>query len=88
MKGIQVKILTPTSNIILDDIVSVVIPGYDGEYCIQYNHLPMAVYTVTGTVKATDGTGTKKIDISDSGFAYVAENKVCIFADHIASELQ
>jgi len=85
MNGLLVKIMTPIENVVYENVTSVVIQGYDGEYCFQYNHIPMAVATTPGMITATIDDKKYRCDTRGNGFAVFDKNKVVVFVDGIIS---
>lgn len=82
-KGMLVKIMSPIESVICKNATSVVLKGYDGEYCIQYNHIPMAIATVPGIITATVNGEKKQCNTRGNGFALINKNKIVVFVDGI-----
>lgn len=83
MNGLLVKIMSPDYKVEYTDVTSLVLQGFDGEYCIQYNHMPMALNTVEGNAVITDASGKHTCSIRGKGFAFVNKNKVVVFVDGV-----
>lgn len=80
---IQVDIVTPEKKIFSEnDIVSVTVPGIEGEMGILYNHIPIISFLKPGTINIETKNKETKFFIAD-GVLEFNNNIVTILASEI-----
>lgn len=79
-KNFTLRIITPEQEIFNDRIVSVIVPGSEGQFCVLANHAPLVSQLKKGVVLVEYADG-KCIDVDvEGGYAKVRDNVVIILA--------
>lgn len=82
MTNLDLEIVAPEGKIFSDSVISVKVPGCEGEFGVFSNHASLITSLVTGLVEITNLNNKKDIVAIDSGFIEVNENKVLLLVDN------
>ena len=75
------EIITPEKNIYKGEVISVKLPGTDGEFGILNNHAPI-ISTLTNGKIALEDANNKNIDFEiNGGVIEMLNNKIIVLAD-------
>lgn len=74
----NISVLTPDKGIFDGEIVSVKVPGTDGQFQVLKNHAPIVASLATGNVTIVKTGGEKMIFPIKSGFIEVLNNEISL----------
>lgn len=77
---IALEVITPERSVLKDEVDSVVLPAWDGEYGILPGHTHFLAQLVPGELRMRKGNETEYFAVS-GGFAEVHPNRVEVFAE-------
>ncbi|GAB1348258.1 F0F1 ATP synthase subunit epsilon [Ignavibacteriales bacterium] len=78
MKEFYLEVLTPSKKVYEGEILSVSLPGTEGEFQILFNHAPIISTLEIGKMKIRDSAGVESLYAMSNGVAEVLKNKVLI----------
>jgi F-type H+-transporting ATPase subunit epsilon len=78
---IKLSIVTPTGEIISNDVKSVVLPGKDGEFGVLPQHSLLVSPLTVGVIEITNLDGSIDAIAINWGYAKVSENSVDVLVD-------
>lgn len=80
---IQVDIVTPEKKFFSDkEVLSIIVPGIEGDMGILYNHIPIITFLRPGTIQISSQDKEKSFFISD-GVLEFSNNIVTVLASEI-----
>ena len=84
MKTFVLEIITPEKKVFSGEVVSVTVPGTNGEFQVLFNHAPITSTLEIGMIKIVAGEGqTAELYACSGGVVEVHHNKVLILANTI-----
>lgn len=78
MKELQLKIISPEKMLFQGAVLSVILPGTDGEFGILPDHAPLIASLRKGDISYEIEKGSPEIVNIESGFVEVKKNVVTI----------
>nr|WP_297164613.1 ATP synthase F1 subunit epsilon [uncultured Dysgonomonas sp.] len=78
MKELQLKIISPEKMLFQGAVLSVILPGTDGEFGILPDHAPLIASLRKGDISYEIEKGSPEIVTIESGFVEVKKNVVTI----------
>lgn len=78
MKELQLKIISPEKMLFQGAVLSVILPGTDGEFGILPDHAPLIASLHKGDISYEIEKGSPEIVTIESGFVEVKKNVVTI----------
>jgi F-type H+-transporting ATPase subunit epsilon len=82
MKKFLLEIISLEKHVYDGQVVSVTVPGVEGELTILPNHMPLLTPLRSGEIVIRDPEGGQKYLAISKGFVTVEEDKVTILADN------
>lgn len=82
-RSIDLKVITPEKTIFKGEVKSFIVhsKGGNGDFCVMYDHIPLASMIGNGTLEMTMEDGAKKTSTLFGGYAVVKSNEAVILAD-------
>ncbi len=80
MKTISLQVITPERSVLKEEVDSVVLPSYDGEYGVLPGHTHFLAQLVPGELRMRKGNDVEHFAVS-GGFAEVHPDRVEVFAE-------
>lgn len=81
MKSIHLEIVTPVGMIFSNDVLSVVLPGSEGEFGVLPGHASLVTLLGAGVIDIQNQDDGHDMVAVDSGYVEVSENKVEVLAE-------
>ena len=78
MKELQLKIISPEKTLFQGAVLSVILPGTNGEFGILPDHAPLIASLRKGDISYEIGKGSPEKVAIESGFVEVKKNVVTI----------
>ncbi|QOP45345.1 ATP synthase F1 subunit epsilon [Sulfurimonas paralvinellae] len=85
MDKFKLEILTPNGEIFNDEVVSVVLPGKEGEFGVLAGHASLTTLLEAGVVDVEKEDKSVESIVIDWGVAQVSEDKVVILVEGAAA---
>jgi F-type H+-transporting ATPase subunit epsilon len=85
MDKFKLEILTPNGEIFNDEVVSVVLPGKEGEFGVLAGHASLTTLLEAGVVDVEKEDKSVESIVIDWGVAQVSEEKVVILVEGAAA---
>ena len=82
-KKLRLQITTPQKPVLDKEVDFVVLPAYEGEMGVLYNHAPYVAKLTFGELRYTVD-GKEEVFALMGGLAEIAQNEVSVFAEDIA----
>lgn len=79
--NIQLEVVTPETEVVNEEVQTVVSPGSLGEFGVLVGHTPFMTTLNTGALRYTDAGGTERYVFVSGGFAEALPDKVTILAE-------
>ena len=77
----HLEIISPSTKLFEGEVISVKLPGTNGEFEILNNHAPIISTLIQGTVRVIDNNNkTEEFEI-DGGVIEMQNNKIIVLAD-------
>ena len=77
----HIEIISPSTKLFQGEVISVKLPGTNGEFEILNNHAPIISTLIQGTVRVIDNNNkTEEFEI-DGGVIEMQNNKIIVLAD-------
>jgi F-type H+-transporting ATPase subunit epsilon len=83
-KTFSLSVVAPDRSVVDEDVASVIAPGVEGYFGVQYGHAAMVAALKPGMVEYLDATGNRHFIYVGGGFAEVREDRVTVLADEAA----
>jgi F-type H+-transporting ATPase subunit epsilon len=77
----QLDIITPDSNLFSGEVISITLPGIDGELGILNSHAPLITALKKGSIKVIKDGGKTESFNTNGGVVEVLNNKVIVLAE-------
>jgi len=81
MEKFKLEILTPNGEIFNDDVVSVVLPGEEGEFGVLAGHASLTTLLTSGVVDVEKEDKTVESILIKWGVAQISEDKVVVLVE-------
>ncbi|MEO1938231.1 MAG: ATP synthase F1 subunit epsilon [Sulfurimonas sp.] len=81
MEKLKLEILTPNGEIFNDDVVSVVLPGQEGEFGVLAGHASLTTLLASGVVDVEKEDKTVESILIKWGVAQISEDKVVVLVE-------
>jgi F-type H+-transporting ATPase subunit epsilon len=81
MEKFKLEILTPNGEIFNDDVVSVVLPGQEGEFGVLAGHASLTTLLSSGVVDVEKEDKTVESILIKWGVAQISEEKVVVLVE-------
>jgi F-type H+-transporting ATPase subunit epsilon len=81
MEKFKLEILTPNGEIFNDDVVSVVLPGQEGEFGVLAGHASLTTLLASGVVDVEKEDKTVESILIKWGVAQISEDKVVVLVE-------
>ena len=75
------EIITPEKQLFKDEVISVKLPGTDGEFGILNNHAPIISTLTKGTIIVTNKDNEQKDFEINGGVIEMLNNKIIVLAE-------
>ncbi len=79
--NIRLEIVTPSTDVVNEEVQIVMAPGSLGEFGVLEGHTPFMTALKTGDVRYTDTSGTERHVFVSGGFAEALPDKVTVLAE-------
>ena len=79
--NIQLEVVTPETEVVNEEVQTVVSPGSLGEFGVLIGHTPFMTTLNTGALRYTDASGTERYVFVSGGFAEALPDKVTVLAE-------
>ena len=79
--NIRLEIVTPSTDVVNEEVQIVMAPGSLGEFGVLEGHTPFMTALKTGNVRYTDAGGTERQVFVSGGFAEALPDKVTVLAE-------
>ncbi len=79
----KVEIITPQNQKIIEDVVSIQLPGLDGLFAILNNHAPLITALSKGKAKVINKNNETSFYPIEGGIVEVLKNKIIILTEKV-----
>ncbi|NLJ82611.1 MAG: F0F1 ATP synthase subunit epsilon [Bacteroidales bacterium] len=79
----KVEIITPQNQKIIEDVVSIQLPGLDGLFAILNNHAPLITALSKGKAKVINKNNETSYHPIEGGIVEVLKNKIIILTEKL-----
>ncbi|NOX16886.1 MAG: F0F1 ATP synthase subunit epsilon [Chlorobi bacterium] len=84
MKQFEIEVIAPSKQVYKGNIVSVTVPGTNGNFQVLYNHAPLLSSFEIGKVKIKEEEGSEEtVYATGGGTVEVLGNKVLLLAESL-----
>jgi len=80
-KLLHIEIVSPSKPIFNGEVISITLPGTEGNFQVLYNHAPILSSLTIGIIKIEDVNGNKRNISTSGGSVEVKNNSVVVLAN-------